>query len=242
MPTASPILTGHVQAHQDARTVAADSVTYDEKTGKLMVKGAVDFEDPRLRIRSDSGTYDALGGANFDARPISRSSTAMAAASRRKWRCIPTARSTLTKVRYTTCPVGNQDWMLQASSITLDTEQQAGHRARSGHALQGCADILLAVSRVSTRAMSARAACCSRASGIPATTATARGALLLQSGAELRPDPHARLFVRARRAARRRIPLSDGEFARSNRGEFPAKRCHRCTATAPSCISPTSPT
>ena len=43
------VLTGHVQAHQDARSVAADSVTYDEKTGKLTVKGAVDFEDPRLR-------------------------------------------------------------------------------------------------------------------------------------------------------------------------------------------------
>src|ERR1700690_1837357 len=41
----SAILTGHVQAHQDARSVAADSVTYDENTGKLVVKGAVDFED-----------------------------------------------------------------------------------------------------------------------------------------------------------------------------------------------------
>src|SRR5271156_6248726 len=60
------VLTGHVQVRQDERTIAADRVTYDGKTGKVTVNGSVDFEDPRLGIKSDSGTYDALGGAAFD--------------------------------------------------------------------------------------------------------------------------------------------------------------------------------
>jgi LPS-assembly protein len=121
----SAILTGHVQAHQDARSVAADSVTYDEKTGKLVVKGAVDFEDPRLSIRSDSGLYDALGGASFSKsnfQIFDRNGRGYA----QQMAVQPDGKAILEKVRYTTCPVGNQDWMLQASSITLDTEQQQG--------------------------------------------------------------------------------------------------------------------
>jgi len=38
----------------------------------------------------------------------------------------PDGKIELEKVRYTSCPVGNQDWMLQASSINLDTEKQEG--------------------------------------------------------------------------------------------------------------------
>jgi LPS-assembly protein len=121
----SAVLTGHVQAHQDARSVSADSVTYDEKTGKLTVTGAVDFEDPRLRIRSDSGVYDALGGASFDKanfQIFDRNGRGFA----QQMSVHPDGKVNLEKVRYTTCPVGNQDWMLQASSITLDTNQDKG--------------------------------------------------------------------------------------------------------------------
>src|ERR1700734_3250112 len=59
------VFTGHVQVRQDERTIAADRVTYDAKTGKVTVNGSVDFEDPPLGIKSDSGIYDALGGAEF---------------------------------------------------------------------------------------------------------------------------------------------------------------------------------
>ena len=60
------VLTGHVQVHQDLRTISADRVTYDQKTGKVTVDGSVDFEDPLLGVTSQSGAYDALGGASFD--------------------------------------------------------------------------------------------------------------------------------------------------------------------------------
>ena len=121
----SAVLSGHVQAQQDARSVAADSVTYDEKTGKLTVTGAVDFEDPRLRVRSVSGVYDALGGASFNNanfQIFERNGRGFA----REMSVHPDGKVNLEKVRYTTCPVGNQDWMLQASSITLDTNQEQG--------------------------------------------------------------------------------------------------------------------
>jgi LPS-assembly protein len=119
------VLTGHVQAYQDARSVAADSVTYDEKTGKLVVKGAVDFEDPKLGVRSVAGVYDALGGADFNEanfRIFDRNGRGFA----KEMAIHPDGKVDLTQVRYTSCPVGNEDWMLQASSISLDTDQQEG--------------------------------------------------------------------------------------------------------------------
>ncbi len=119
------VLTGHVQLRQDARTVAADRVTYDQKTGKVTVNGSVDFEDPRLGIKSDSGIYDALGGAEFDQayfQIFERNGRGFA----KEIAVQPDGKAELSKVRYTTCPPGNQDWLIQASSLKLDTEAQQG--------------------------------------------------------------------------------------------------------------------
>jgi LPS-assembly protein len=118
-------VTGRVQVRQDARTMAADSVNYNFKTGKMDVKGSVDFEDPKIGIKSDMGTYDALGGAAFDQayfRIFDRNGRGFA----RDLAVTPDGRVSLEQVRYTTCPVGNEDWMLQASSINLDTNKEAG--------------------------------------------------------------------------------------------------------------------
>ena len=119
------LLGGHVVVRQDARTMAADSVKYDYKTGQLDVKGAVDFEDPKLRIKSDTGTYDTLGGATFDQANffiLDRNGRGFA----KKLDAHPDGTVDLAQVRYTTCPVGNEDWMLQASSIDLDTQAEQG--------------------------------------------------------------------------------------------------------------------
>jgi len=119
------ILTGHVQVHQDLRTISADRVTYDQNTGKVTVKGSVDFEDPRLGITSDSGAYDALGGANFDEANFhifDRNGRGFA----KEMEVHPDGTVRLQSVRYTSCPVGNRDWMIQAKSIKLDTDAEQG--------------------------------------------------------------------------------------------------------------------
>src|ERR1019366_7817029 len=119
------VASGHVKVRQDARTVFADSMTYDYNTGKLAVKGAVDFEDPKLRIKSDDGNYDAVGGADFD-RANFHILDRNGRGSARQLAVHPDGKVDLEQVRYTTCPVGNQDWMLQASSLNLDTANQEG--------------------------------------------------------------------------------------------------------------------
>jgi LPS-assembly protein len=119
------LLNGRVRMRQDARSVTADSVNYDQKTGRVAVKGAVDFEDPKLRVRSDSGHYDINGAANFDQsnfQLMDRNGRGFA----KDIDVRPDGKLSLTSVRYTTCPVGSEDWMLQASSLNLDTKMQEG--------------------------------------------------------------------------------------------------------------------
>jgi LPS-assembly protein len=119
------ILTGHVKVRQDLRTISADRVTYDQRTGKVTVNGSVDFEDPRLGVTSESGAYDALGGANFDEANFhifDRNGRGFAS----EMEVHPDGTVRLAKVRYTSCPAGNQDWMLLASSLKLDTDAQQG--------------------------------------------------------------------------------------------------------------------
>ncbi|MEP6548698.1 MAG: LPS assembly protein LptD [Gammaproteobacteria bacterium] len=119
------VLSGRVKLRQDARIVTADSVNYNEKTGRVAVRGSVDFEDPKLRVRSDTGSYDTSGAANFDKanfQLMDRNGRGFA----KDIDVLPDGKVNLTQVRYTSCPVGNEDWMLQASSLNIDSEAQEG--------------------------------------------------------------------------------------------------------------------
>jgi LPS-assembly protein len=121
----SAVLNGRVTVRQDERSVAADSVTYDFSSDKLTVKGKVDFLDPQLRVRSDSGSYETDGAANFNEaffQLMNRNGRGFA----KDIDLHPDGKVDLENVRYTSCPVGNEDWSLSASTINLDTKLQAG--------------------------------------------------------------------------------------------------------------------
>ena len=119
------VLTGRVTVTQDLRSVSADSVTYDYNTDKLNVKGKVDFLDPKLRVRSDSGSYETAGGANFNEaffQLMDRNGRGFA----KDIEVHPDGKVALDDVHYTSCPVGHEDWSLSASQIDLDTKLQEG--------------------------------------------------------------------------------------------------------------------
>jgi LPS-assembly protein len=119
------VLTGRVTVTQDQRSVTADSVTYDYNADKLDVKGKVDFLDPRLRVRSDSGSYEADRGGDFNQaffQLMDRNGRGFA----KDINVHPDGKVALDNVHYTSCPVGNEDWSLNASQISLDTKLQEG--------------------------------------------------------------------------------------------------------------------
>jgi LPS-assembly protein len=119
------VLNGRVTVTQDERSVSADSVTYDYSTDKIDVKGKVDFLDPKLRVRSDSGSYETVGGANFNEaffQLMDRNGRGFA----KDIDVHPDGKIALDHVHYTSCPVGIEDWSLNASKISLDTQQGEG--------------------------------------------------------------------------------------------------------------------
>jgi LPS-assembly protein len=121
----SAVLNGRVTVRQDERSVAADSVTYDYDTDKITVTGKVDFLDPRLRVRSDSGSYQTDGGGNFNEaffQLMNRNGRGFA----KDIEVHPDGKVDLDHVRYTSCPVGNEDWSLSAAQLDLDTKLQEG--------------------------------------------------------------------------------------------------------------------
>jgi LPS-assembly protein len=119
------VLNGHVVVKQEGRAVTADSATYSKATGHVTVAGAVDFEDPLVRVQSESGTYDQGAGADFNKSTFELlDRTGRGSATDIAVR--PGGKIAFEQVRYTTCPVGDKDWMLQASSINLDTVRHVG--------------------------------------------------------------------------------------------------------------------
>jgi LPS-assembly protein len=119
------ILKGHVTVRQDERSVEADSVIYDPVNQKVTVNGKVNFLDPRLRIRSEAGSYEQIGNANFNTANfelLDRNGRGFA----KDINLTPDGKIDLSSVRYTSCPAGNEDWLLQASSIKLDTKEHEG--------------------------------------------------------------------------------------------------------------------
>jgi LPS-assembly protein len=119
------VLNGRVTVTQDERSVSADSVTYDYSSDKIDVKGKVDFLDPKLRVRSDSGSYETVGGANFNEaffQLMDRNGRGFA----KDIDVHPDGKIALDHVHYTSCPVGIEDWSLNASKISLDTQEGEG--------------------------------------------------------------------------------------------------------------------
>ena len=119
------VVNGRVRVRQDERSIAGDSVTYDYNVDQLTVKGAVDFMDPKLRVRSVTGRYDPVAGADFSQanfQLMDRNGRGIA----KNIDVSPDGKVALNEVFYTSCPVGKDDWMLHAAELNLDTQLQVG--------------------------------------------------------------------------------------------------------------------
>jgi LPS-assembly protein len=118
-------LTGGVTIVQGDRELSAGSATYDAAARRFAVEGDVEFRSPDLRLRGGAGTWDGLGTGEFTGtefelplRPARGSAETLRMTSEGELK--------LREVRFTTCPVGNKDWEIHASSIDIDQKTQQG--------------------------------------------------------------------------------------------------------------------
>ena len=124
-------LKGEVVVRQGSRTLTAQDATYDAGTRSFKVAGNVAYSDANVRVRGESGTWNGEQGGRFTetefelpARPARGSASELV--------LTPRGNLELEQVKFTTCPAGNDDWLLRASSISIDREraQGSGRRVR----------------------------------------------------------------------------------------------------------------
>lgn len=123
-PAAS--MTGGVLLRQGDRLAGADSARYDPEQRALLLEGSVRYEDSGKQVKSDAAefSYDSgrirFEGAEFSLRSSNSRGAARAIEVNRE------GRLELDGVRYTTCPPGSNDWLLEADDIDLDTRDGVG--------------------------------------------------------------------------------------------------------------------
>lgn len=120
------VFTGEVQFDQGDQRLTANRLVYDDATGLARVQQDVRFYTPRLTLESPSGIYDSnTGAASFrDAQfqlPIrhGRGSADLIDS-------LDSDHSELYGTHYTTCPLGQQDWYLDAADMELDQSTDTG--------------------------------------------------------------------------------------------------------------------
>ena len=114
-----------VVVRQGNRRLTARSASYVAATRRFSVEGDVEFRSPDLRLKGNKGYWGADGGGEFTdtefelpARPARGAAAELG--------MTPNGELKMRVVSFTTCPAGNDDWFLRASSIDIDQRRQQG--------------------------------------------------------------------------------------------------------------------
>jgi len=116
-------LTGKVEIRQGERVIETRDATYNPQDESFDVDQGVQYSDGAVKVRGEGAHVDRAGGAVFDHAEFELADR-NARGSADRIRATTEGTLSLDKVRYTTCPLGNEDWILTASDI--DISQKAG--------------------------------------------------------------------------------------------------------------------
>lgn len=116
-------LTGEVEIRQGERRIRTSDATYNPQDESFRVDQGVEYSDGAVTVRGAGAHIDRDGGAVFEGAQFELADR-NARGSADRIRATTEGTLSLDRVRYTTCPLGNEDWMLTASDI--DISQRAG--------------------------------------------------------------------------------------------------------------------
>jgi LPS-assembly protein len=123
--TGDAVLKGKVRIRQGERTLNAEDATFNAEDQSFSVSGNVTYRDPELRIKGKSANVAAEGGASFEGAEFELPSRPARGSAGR----IEVDREGtlgLNDVVYTTCPTGNEDWVIRASDIDINPKAGLG--------------------------------------------------------------------------------------------------------------------
>ena len=119
------VLAGDVRVTQGDRTLSAEDVKYDSRTGVFEVKGEVRYADPALRLSGRGGDFDPKGGAAFDDAAFELPERPARGAAERLT-LSSDGKLGLEGVWFSTCPATEPDWRIRARSIDIDPVTRNG--------------------------------------------------------------------------------------------------------------------
>lgn len=118
-------LSGKVEIRQGARRIHTRDATYNPQDESFKVDRGVEYTDGTVTVRGEGAHIDREGGAVFE-RAQFELADRNARGSADRIRATTEGTLSLDRVRYTTCPVGNEDWMLTASDIDINQRAALG--------------------------------------------------------------------------------------------------------------------
>jgi len=118
-------LCGNVEMHQGDRTVKADCLEFNSKDQSAKLQGGVEYSDPVLKVRGNSGNYSPILGADFEGTQFELPERNARGAAR-TMNVEPDGKVTLEGVSFTTCPANQVDWQIEFDKLELDTRAGDG--------------------------------------------------------------------------------------------------------------------
>jgi LPS-assembly protein len=118
-------LHGDVDIRQGQRHLHTRDATFNAATQTFQVEGDVDYSDPNLQVSGSGAHVDPQGGATFEGARFALPAR-HGRGEAKKINASPTGELELQDVRYTTCPVGQEDWVIRASDINISQEHGLG--------------------------------------------------------------------------------------------------------------------
>jgi LPS-assembly protein len=108
------------------RSLTADGASFNAATSVFAIEGNVEFRDEETEVSASGAEYNhATGEVTFDDAQFNLWSVP-ARGSGEQIRIKQAGTLQLTKVRYTSCPEGKNDWILSASKIRIDQDKGVG--------------------------------------------------------------------------------------------------------------------
>ena len=117
--TGDAVLKGKVRIRQGERTLNAENATFNAADQTFSVSGSVTYRDPEMRIKGENANVAAEGGASFEGAEFDLP-TRPARGSADEIKVSREGSLKLSGVVYTTCPTGNEDWVLRAGDIDIN--------------------------------------------------------------------------------------------------------------------------
>jgi len=119
-------LEGNAVAQMDWQRLEADRLTYDQEAGRIDAEGNMLYTSPQLLVDGERGTFypetetgDVEQASYALPKQHARGEASAVELEGRDWQH-------LKEVSYTTCAIGNNDWLISARQVDLDQETGTG--------------------------------------------------------------------------------------------------------------------